>query len=118
MKGVVTRWAVNFVAVFLAVFVAAYLMPEQVLFSGDWVGLAIFAAVLGLLNAFVKPIIKFMTLPISCLTLGLFTLVINGFLFWLATWLAPGVDVAGYFAAFLAALILSIVSFVLWQLAK
>lgn len=71
----------------------------------------VFALVLGLLNAFLRPIILLLTLPLTLLTLGLFTLVINAFVFWIATWFPLGVHVPDFGAAFLDALIVSVVSF-------
>lgn len=64
------------------------------------------ALVLGLLNALVRPILIFLTLPISLLTLGLFTFVINALLFWFASSVVKGFDVAGFAPAFWGALIM------------
>jgi putative membrane protein len=72
----------------------------------------IFALVLGLLNAFLRPVILLLTLPLTLLSLGLFTLVINAFVFWIATWLPTGVHVPSFGAAFVAALIVTVVSFI------
>jgi putative membrane protein len=79
---------------------------------GSFAVALIFALVLGLLNAFLRPIILVLTLPLTLLTLGLFTLVINAFVFWAATWFPVGVHVQDFGAAFIAALIVSVVSFV------
>jgi putative membrane protein len=75
--------------------------------------LLIATLVLGLLNAFLRPLVILLTLPVTILTLGLFTLVINGVMFSMAAWLVPGFHVTGFGAAFLAALLFSIFSFVL-----
>ena len=72
----------------------------------------VFAFVLGVLNAFLRPIILLLTLPLTLLTLGLFTLVINALVFWIATWFPVGVHVPGFGAAFVDALLVSVVSFV------
>jgi putative membrane protein len=72
----------------------------------------IFALVLGVLNAFLRPIILLLTLPLTLLTLGLFTLVINAFVFWAATWFPVGVHVPDFGAAFVNALTVSVVSFI------
>jgi putative membrane protein len=69
--------------------------------------------VLGLLNAFLRPILLFFTLPLTILSLGLFTFVINGALFYLAASLVDGFRVNGFGSAFVAALLFSIFSFVL-----
>jgi putative membrane protein len=75
--------------------------------------LLIATLVLGLLNAFLRPILLFFTLPLTILTLGLFTFVINGALFYLAASLVDGFRVNGFGSAFIAALLFSIFSFVL-----
>jgi putative membrane protein len=96
----------------VAVVVAAYLLPEYLSVGG--VGsVLMFAVVLGVLNALVKPVLLFFTLPLNLLTLGLFTLVINAIVFWLAAQFPLGVSVSGFVGAFLAALVISLVSFVL-----
>lgn len=55
-----------------------------------------FGVALGVLTAFVKPVLQFITLPLTCLTFGMFALVINAALFGLAAWLTPGLDVTGW----------------------
>ncbi|MCI0549235.1 MAG: phage holin family protein [Candidatus Rokubacteria bacterium] len=67
---------------------------------------------LGLLNAFVRPVLLILTLPITLVTLGLFLLVLNGLCFWLVASVIRGVHVAGFWAAFLGALVVSAVSWV------
>ncbi len=70
---------------------------------------ALFAAlIIGLLNALLKPILILLTLPINILTLGLFTLVINGLIILLATKIVPGFDVSNIWYAILFAISLSI----------
>ena len=75
-----------------------------------WGAALIFAMVLGVINAVVKPVIIILTLPITILTIGLFTLVLNALLFWLASSLVFGVEVETFAAAFWSALLLSIAS--------
>jgi putative membrane protein len=62
------------------------------------------AVVLGLVNAVIGPVLRLLTKPISCLTLGLFSLVLNAFLFWLASALVPGFEVEGAVAALVGSL--------------
>lgn len=69
------------------------------------------AAVIALVNIFIKPILVFLTLPINILTLGIFILVINAILFMFVAYLVPGVEVNGFWSAFLGALLLSVLSF-------
>jgi putative membrane protein len=71
------------------------------------------ALVLAVLNAAVRPIMVVLTLPLTVLSLGLFLLVLNAICLWMVTVLVPGVEVRSFGAAFLSALIISIVSWVL-----
>lgn len=71
------------------------------------------AAVLGLVNTLVKPVLVVLSIPITILTLGLFLLVINGFLFWLVSKLLKGFVVKGVLAFFLAPIVYSIISSIL-----
>ena len=76
------------------------------------------ALVLGLVNALIRPILLFFTLPITVLTLGLFVLVINALLFWFVSTFIQGFSVAGLWSAFWGALILSFVSWLVSWLLK
>lgn len=77
------------------------------------------AVVLGFLNTIVKPILRFFTLPITILTLGLFTFVINALILEIAAFFVPGVSIDSFFpSAVIAALVLSIVGGVLNRLFK
>lgn len=108
------RWLISAVAV-----VAAVLIVPGIDASGKgWVGVLIMAAVLGVVNATVRPILKLLTLPITAMTLGLFLLVINGFTFWLAARITDRLFdanfvVDGFFDAILGGIIVSIVSMIL-----
>ena len=74
-----------------------------------WAAL-IAVVVIALINAFIKPLILLLTLPINILTLGIFTLVINALLFRFAAYLVPGINVDGFWSALLASLLISIFS--------
>ena len=106
---------VNWLAIVVAVFIESRLFAVQISYNSND-GLSIFSLVLGLLNAFVKPIINVLTFPINLLTLGLFSLVINGVLFLLAASLSQTVTVDGFVSALLAALVVSVVNLVLVKL--
>ncbi|MEP7336735.1 MAG: phage holin family protein [Acidobacteriota bacterium] len=103
------RWA----GIALAIFAAVKLLPG-IYFNGPWWQLAIVALIFGLLNALVRPILKFLTCPLIILTLGLFVLVINAMMLWLTAKAAEafGIDfrVHGFWSAFWGALIISIIS--------
>lgn len=66
------------------------------------------ALVLGILNALIRPVLIFLTLPINILTLGLFTFVINALLVWLAATVISGVAIAGFWWAFVVGLAISL----------
>lgn len=91
----------------LAVVVVAALLPTQLTFANG-TAVVIFAVIVGLLNAFLRPIVRFLTAPIGCLTLGLFSIVINGLMFWLAARANVGVE-----ATFLGAMITALAAGVL-----
>jgi len=100
-------WLINT----LALLAVSYLMTSVQVAS---FGAALIAAgVLGLLNAFVRPILVILTLPVTLVTLGLFIFVINGVMFLAASQLLEGFQVAGLWPAILAAILYSIVSWLL-----
>ena len=109
MRYLFLRWFILAVAVG----VTAWLMPGFNIEGNFWVSLIIMSAVLGLINAIVRPIVMFLTCPLIILTLGLFTLVINALMLSLAAWLLPNVSIAGFWTTFFSALIISIISSVL-----
>jgi putative membrane protein len=108
-------------APFIAILLAAYLFPDRIV-VGDYTAAAVFALVLSLLNAFVKPVVKFFSMPITCLTLGLFHFVLNALFFGAAAWvtanLGMGVHVDGFFSALLGSLVVSGVGLVVSLLTR
>lgn len=95
----------------LAIYAVAYLMRSVEVASL----LTAFVAggVLTLINAFVKPILVILTLPLTILTLGLFYFLVTAFCLWLASYLVPGFMVTGVLSTILAAILVSIISAVL-----
>jgi putative membrane protein len=93
----------------VAVYVAAAIIPGISVSGGVGTYLVI-AIVLGLLNAFVKPILTILTIPITVLTLGLFLIVINILMVYLAASLVPGFAVGGILAALLFSIVVSVVT--------
>lgn len=112
----VRQFVLRVLATALAVLLANQLFPNLIIISSSdqWLAsVLVFAVILGILNAFLRPILLLLTLPLNLLTLGLFTLVVNAIVFWLATLIqGGGIRVADFGAAFLGALIVTIVSFV------
>lgn len=112
MKKALLRWLINTVAVWVAIQIVPGIVAE-----GDWVGIALVALLLGLVNAFIKPVITLLSCPLVIITLGLFTLVINALVLGLTSWLADvlnlGFRVNDFGAALLGGIVISVVSFVL-----
>src|SRR6185369_4140530 len=86
---------------------ADYFVPG-LRFHGGWVPLALFAIVLGLLNWLVKPILVFFSIPFLILTIGLFYLVINAAILWIATVVMPGAVTATPGGIFVGSILISI----------
>lgn len=95
--------------------VALMLLPELIggLQVERWTSALLTALLLGLMNELVRPILILITLPITVLTLGLFTLVINAFLFWGVAALVSGVHVADFWTAFWSALLYSLLTWLI-----
>lgn len=105
---------INWLISAFAIIVSAYILPG-VHVSGFTAAL-VAAVVLGIINAVIKPIILILTLPLTVLTLGLFTLVINAFVILLASSIVPGFRVDGFWWALIFSIVLSIVNSFLHQL--
>lgn len=115
IKNILIRWLITA----LAVVAATWLVPGiKVVGTSGWVIVIVMAAVLGLINALVRPILALLSCGCIVVTLGLFMLVINTFTFWLASyitsaWFNQGFIVDDLWSAFLGALVVSVVSFLL-----
>lgn len=100
----------------LALIITTYLVPG---FKVDNIQTAVLAAiVLGVLNTFIKPVLSFLAAPLTFLTLGLFSFVVNAIVLWLASTLVGGLTIDGWLSAILAAIVLSVVSTTLSLLLK
>jgi putative membrane protein len=105
--GFLIRLIVNAVALLIV----AYFVPG--IHVNGFVAALIAALILGIVNAILRPILFIITLPLQILTLGLFTLVINGLLFWLVGAIHIGLYVDGFWPGFWGAIVMSIVSWIL-----
>ena len=105
--GIFIRWLI----LTIAIIIASYLV-DGIRVSGFFS--AFFAAaILGILNAFFRPILFILTLPLNIMTLGLFTFVINAILLKMASGVISGFEVSGFWSAVFGSLLISIVSWVL-----
>jgi putative membrane protein len=111
LRALLLRWAIVVIAVFLVAWGLPQLglTPQPLIRYDDWATLAIFAAVLALLNTFVRPILVFLSIPFTCMTAGLFVIVINTALFALAGALVPGFKIENFWGALVGALAVSVV---------
>ena len=107
MSRLALRWVLNSFALFFVMKLLPGIEIDQ--FSALLLG----TLAIGLLNAFLRPLVLLLTLPVTMLTLGLFTLVINGFMFYLAAHMVSGFRVASFGTAFVAAFLFSLFSFAL-----
>jgi putative membrane protein len=103
----VVKWLINTVALFIVIHLVAGVSAES------WQSVVVAAFLIGLFNAFLRPFVLLLTLPINILSLGLFTLVINGFFFYAASKFVTGFTVLSFWNAVWASLIFSVISFIL-----
>ena len=117
MTRFILRWAINAVAIFLAIRFVPGISLQSGLLSVIWLAL-----ILGLMNAFLRPLLTLLTCPLIIVTLGLFTLLINTFLFWLTGQVGQiiGIQITinGFWPAFLGGLVVSVVSVVMTLILK
>lgn len=96
---------------------AATRLVSGIVFDGDWRLLFAVALIFGVLNALVRPVLTLLTLPLLIVTLGLFTFVLNAVMLWLTSAVSDalglGFHVDGFLPAFLGALVVTVVSFLL-----
>lgn len=112
MQQLLLRLTIN--AVSLA---AAIKLIDGISFTGEWWKIILIAAIFGIINALIKPIVQFFTFPLIIVTLGIFTLVINAAMLAVtATLSGPlnlGLHISGFWPALWGALVISIVSIIL-----
>ena len=115
MRRFLLRLIINAAAIYVAV-----KLVNGLDYYGEWWGFLIIALIFGLVNAVIRPIVTLLTCPLVILTLGLFTLIINALMLWLASWLSGQVGIGfvvdGFWPALLGALIVSVISFALTSL--
>ncbi len=105
---------VNLLVNSLAVLVTAYILPGVKVDS--YFTALVVAVILGIVNIVIKPILIIITLPITILTLGLFTFVINAFMIELVSAIVPGFTVSGFVTALMFSLVLSLINWFMHSL--
>lgn len=113
MSRFVIRWGINTVALYAAIAWVDGIIPQ----NDSWVSYIWLALIFGVINAFLGPLLKVLTCPLILLTLGVFTLLVNTFLFYLAGYIGRafgvGFTVDGFWSALLGSLIVSVISILL-----
>ena len=104
MRGFLIRWGINSLALLIVVHTVRGIEVTNPL------AVAVAALLLGVLNAFLRPALILVTLPLNLITLGLFTFVINGFLLWLVAQVIKGFTVAGFWPAVAGSFLFSLSS--------
>ena len=112
MRGFLIRWLINAVALYLT----ALIVPGVRVASFG--GAVLAALVLGVVNAVLRPVILLLTLPLNILTLGLFTFVVNAFMLYIVAVATREIVLQSVVAAFVGAIVLSVISFVLSHLVR
>ncbi len=107
MKGLIVRWLI----LTIAIIAASYFIDG--IRVGGFFSAFFAAALLGILNAVLRPVLLILTLPVNILTLGLFTFVINALLLKMVSGAVPGFEVVGFWPAILGSLVISLVSWLL-----
>ena len=107
MKGIFLRWLILTAAIIVTSYLSSGIHVSG-FFSAFFA-----AAILGILNAFFRPLLLLLTLPLNILTLGLFTFVINAIMLMMASGVIPGFEVHGFWSAVFGSLLISIISWFL-----
>ena len=107
MKGIFLRWLILTAAIIVTSYLSAGIHVS------DFFSAFFAAAILGILNAFFRPLLLLLTLPLNILTLGLFTFVINAIMLMMASGVIPGFEVHGFWSAVFGSLLISIISWFL-----
>lgn len=109
MTGCLARWAVGIVTVLITVQIMRALPPQyELVWDSVW-SVVVFVPVLALTNAVVGTVLRLLSLPITCLTFGLFSFVVNAFVFWIAGYLTGAHTTAGAPIGFISALFGSVI---------
>lgn len=108
MNGLLARFVISAVALYLTTLLAQSL-NIGIEVQDTW-RLVLAVVVLGVFNALIRPLVLVLTLPLNCLTLGIFTFVINALMFWLAGALVPGFTVDGPLAALFGSVMMGVIS--------
>lgn len=103
---------IRYLGTVAAVLLTVYLVPG-VSVTGGWVNIFLLALVWSVITMVIKPVLTLLTLPVTIVTFGLFSLILNALLFWAMTLIVPGFSVAGFWAALIGVIVLSILNWLI-----
>lgn len=107
MRGILIKWIINSLAMLIVTYTV-----RGIEVAGSMTAI-VAAFILGVINAFLRPLIILITLPVNIFTLGIFTFFINGFLFYMVSKIVKGFVITGFWPAFFGSLLFSAISFLL-----
>ncbi len=100
----------NFILAAIAIAITVYLLPGAVISGNYFVTLGLVTLLLAIVNALIRPVVSFIAIPINVLTLGLFSIVINGLMIWIVDRVLSGFSISSFVTAILFGVVLSIVN--------
>lgn len=106
----------HFIFKLLAIAVAVYLtvnLVPGITLTGGWMTLGLVSLVWAVIITVIRPVLQILSLPITIITLGLFSLVLNALLFWAMEFIVPGFDVDGFIPALLGSIVLSVIAWLI-----
>ncbi len=106
------KTVLKFLGTVAAVLLTVNIVPG-ITVTGGWLTIILAALVWSVITMVIRPVLSILTLPVTIITFGLFSFVLNALLFWGMELIVPGFDIAGFWAALLGALVLSILSWLI-----
>lgn len=106
------HFLLRFLAVVVAVYLTVNLVPG-ISISGGWITVLVVSLVWSVVITVIRPVLQLLAFPVTVITLGLFSFILNAFLFWAMELVVPGFDVAGFLPALLGSIVLSILTWLI-----
>lgn len=110
-QGPIGRFFIAWIVSGIGLFVAAGLLDERINYNDRFSVLIIAGFILAVANAIIRPLIVLISLPAILFTLGLFVIIINGFMVWLVSFIYPQLQVSGFGAAILAGMVIGLINY-------
>jgi putative membrane protein len=111
------KFVLKYFGTVAAVMLTVYVVPG-IMATGGWTTILLAALVWSVISMVIKPVLGILTLPVTIITFGLFSFILNALLFWGMTLIVPGFSVDGFWAALLGALVLSIFNWLIHKVIR